>query len=204
MSIRRSVPPGSEEQVAALYWEAFAAKLGPGLAPAEQARAFLARTLVADRFLCAVAGGTVVGALGFHLAGRAALDAKLGDLARFYSKWSAPWRALALLPLHRSPGAGELLLDGLAVRSDARGHGIGTRLLAEAESLAADHRLATIRLSVVDTNPRAQRLYERAGYVATENHRLPILGAFYGFSSATEMVRQVAAATDSVEKAATP
>ncbi|QRK14067.1 GNAT family N-acetyltransferase [Archangium violaceum] len=95
------------------------------------------------------------------------------------------------MPLHREARPDELLLDGIAVDAAARGRGIGTRLLAHAAHLARRAGLRRVRLSVVDTNPRARALYERCGFVAGRTQDVSLLGTLYGFRSVTEMTLEV-------------
>lgn len=180
--------------MAALYWEAFGGKLGHALGPRRHAVAFVAARLTTDRFVCAVRDGEVVGALGYQLAGRSAIDLTYAALARHYSWWSAPWRLSLLLPLHRAPRRHELLLDGVAVSPAARGTGIGTLLLRRALDVGRRHRKRLVRLSVVDTNPRARALYERLGFVARKTTDVGMLGELYGFRRVTDMELPIAPA----------
>lgn len=57
------------------------------------------------------------------------------------------------------------MIDGLAVRPDARGRGIGAALVAAAVEHAGHEGLRRIRLRVLATNASARRLYERHGFV---------------------------------------
>ena len=52
----------------------------------------------------------------------------------------------------------------LRVMDMFQGHGIGTRLLHEAEVLAAENRFRWATIAAARDNPRARRLYERLGY----------------------------------------
>nr|WP_285858772.1 GNAT family N-acetyltransferase [Paenibacillus sp. MER 99-2] len=56
-------------------------------------------------------------------------------------------------------------IDPIAVSEKARGQGIGKLLLREIEKLAKKMHITIISLEVVDTNPSAQKLYERFGYM---------------------------------------
>lgn len=191
VQVLRGVPVGQRRRAAELFWEAFAAKLAPALGDRERGVALLEATLGADRLLCAVTDGRLVGVLGYHESGRGAFDLAYRDLVAHYSRWSAWLRVLLLAPLDRTPRRGELLLDGICVDASARGSGIGTRLLDAAVELAQDHGAGSIRLSIVDTNPRARALYERHGYVAGRTERFGAIGQVYGASAATSMVRPV-------------
>ncbi|UVE18356.1 GNAT family N-acetyltransferase/peptidase C39 family protein [Pseudomonas sp. LS44] len=68
----------------------------------------------------------------------------------------------ALLLFHR--GTSLARLYSIAIAPDARGHGLGKRLLAEAEQKARDHDCAYLRLEVRTDNAAAIHLYEGAGY----------------------------------------
>lgn len=192
LRIVRGVPTGQRTRAAELYWEAFAGKLSPALGDAARGVPLLAGQLEADRFLCAVVGDRVVGVLGFHSGGTSGFEITHRALAARYSPWSAWLRLLLLAPLDRSPRAGELLLDGVCVDAAARGRGVGTLLLDEAAVLARETGARAIRLSVVDTNPRARALYERLGYRAERTEHLGALGRLYGIAEATAMVRPLA------------
>ena len=58
---------------------------------------------------------------------------------------------------------GECYIEWLAVSSDARGQGLGTRLLNWAEELALSRGCNVLTLGVMNGNP-AGRLYERFGF----------------------------------------
>jgi len=64
---------------------------------------------------------------------------------------------------------GYLLLDNIAVRPDAQGRGIGTRLLDLAEDHARSLRLGEIRLYTNQAMTENLSYYPRHGY--TETHR---------------------------------
>jgi len=64
---------------------------------------------------------------------------------------------------NRVPGS--WYVNVLAVTDTWRGHGIGSRLLVEAERQARDGGCAAMSIIVSDKNPGARRLYERHGFV---------------------------------------
>lgn len=68
----------------------------------------------------------------------------------------------ALLLFHR--GTSLARLYSIAIAPGARGHGLGKRLLAEAERRAREHDCAYLRLEVRADNPTAIGLYEGVGY----------------------------------------
>lgn len=193
-TIVRGVPPSGRDRAAELYAEAFGAKLRIALGDGPRVRRLLAATVREDRVICAVHARRVVGVLGFHAGGAGAFQVRHRDVAAACSPWSAWWRLLLLAPLERRERPGELLLDGICVDSSVRGLGIGTALLDAATELAREHGAASVRLSVIDSNPRARALYERLGFEAVRTESIGALRGLYGFEAATEMVRPVPSA----------
>ena len=53
---------------------------------------------------------------------------------------------------------------GLGVAPAAQGQGVGGQLLAWLQELARQEKMHKITLRVLGTNPKAMRLYERAGF----------------------------------------
>lgn len=66
------------------------------------------------------------------------------------------------------------------VASEARGRGVARALLAELERRARELGYTTVRLDTGPRQTRAQRMYERAGYVAIENFNANPVATFFG------------------------
>ncbi|MCR9120932.1 MAG: GNAT family N-acetyltransferase [Phyllobacteriaceae bacterium] len=190
-------PEALRREAAALYFDAFAAKLAPIMGRDGRAQAFFFDVLDPDFCLSAVSGdGTrLLGLVGFKTADGALTGGGMADLARHYGWLGCVWRGLLLTLLERELEPGIFLLDGIAVAPDARGLGIGTALLDAVEKEAVSHGCPTIRLDVIDTNPRARALYERRGYEPVSVEQLGPLRHLFGFASATRMEKAVGRAT---------
>ncbi|GGU49357.1 GNAT family N-acetyltransferase [Streptomyces lavendofoliae] len=193
-AIRRGVPEGAEERVAALYWEAFGRKLAPALDPPDTGRRFIAAHLRHDRGVTALLGDRVVGVAGYRLGDRGLTGGGVTDVLSTYGVLRGLPRLAVLALFEREPAEGELVMDGIAVDADHRGAGIGGRLLTEVAAVAAGHGCHRIRLDVIDVNPRAKALYERHGFVAVRTERTPYLRGLLGFGAVTTMHRPVTAA----------
>ncbi|MEV5198438.1 GNAT family N-acetyltransferase [Streptomyces sp. NPDC053720] len=196
----RRIPEGAEERVAELYWDAFGRKLGPALNPPGTARRFIAAHLHHDRGIAALVDGEVVGVAGYQLGGRALTGGGTRDVLAAYGSFRGLPRLLLLALLSRTPAAHELVMDGIAVSPECRGHGIGSLLLTEIAAVAADHGCRRIRLDVIDVNPRARALYERHGFTAARTEHAPYLRGLMGFSAVTTMYRPVTAADSREER----
>lgn len=190
--IRRGLVAAHRAEAARLYWRAFAPKLGRVMGPDDLALAYLARVMRADQALCAIGpNGVLLGLAGFRTRAGAFAHGTRHDLISIYGLFGALWRGVAwrLLGPEREPWTFQL--EGLCVREDARGRGVGSALV---EAVCAEARIRghnEVRLDVTDTNPRARALYERVGFTVAGGERLGLLRPLFGYREATRMVRQL-------------
>lgn len=178
-------------RVGALYWEAFGRKLGPAFADDATGLALVQATLSPDRVLVARLGDVIAGVCGFYEGDRGAVDLTWAALRRQLSTRASIRAGLLLAVLARGEHPGALVLDGICVDADLRGHGIGSALLVAASEQARRRGARAVRLSVVDTNPRARALYQRLGFQPVDAGSLGPLSAVYGFGRYTVMEREV-------------
>ncbi|MGW3816911.1 GNAT family N-acetyltransferase [Streptomyces sp. NPDC005046] len=193
VTVRRGVPAGAERRAAELYWDAFGRKLGPALNPPDKAVSFLAAHLNADRAVCALLDGQLVGLAGYQLDGRALTGGSASAVLSAYGHLRGLHRLLLLALFERRPAPGQLVMDGIAVDPGLRGRGVGSLLIEEVAAVAAEQDCRQIRLDVIDTNPRARGLYERRGFTAVRTEPTPYLRGLLGFGAVTAMHRPVEA-----------
>ncbi|MFG3532338.1 GNAT family N-acetyltransferase [Streptomyces sp. NPDC047917] len=191
VTVRRGVPAGAERRAAELYWDAFGRKLGPALNPPGKAVPFVAAHLNADRAVCALLDGQLVGLAGYQHDGRALIGGSARAVLRAYGHLRGLRRLLLLALFERRPAPGQLVMDGIAVDPGMRGRGIGSLLIEEVAAVASEQHCREIRLDVIDTNPRARALYERRGFTAVRTERTPYLRGLLGFGAVTTMHRPV-------------
>ncbi|GHE00172.1 molybdopterin-guanine dinucleotide biosynthesis protein MobC [Allgaiera indica] len=190
--IRRGLASAHRAEAARLYWQAFAPKLGRVMGPEDLALTYLARVMRADQALCAIGtNGVLLGLAGFRTRAGAFAHGNRHDMAAIYGPFGAIWRIAAwrLLGPEREPWFFQI--EGLCVREEARGCGVGSALVeaACAEARARGH--SEVRLDVSDDNLRARALYERAGFTATGGERLGARAVLFGYREATRMVRRL-------------
>jgi len=186
------IPESLREEAAHLYDEAFGAKLSVAVPNQSKRRALLATSLVLPFAVVAITRGHLVGLAGFHtLQGALTNDMTVTKLFQQTGLLGGARATLVFSLYERRPHARELLMDGIAVRQDMRGHGIGTKLLAVLKQYAHEHQYCRIRLDVIDTNTAAKRLYEREGFVAIRTQHFRYLRWLLGFSAATTMIFQI-------------
>lgn len=194
VTVRHGFDEGDRAEVALLYWQAFGPKLGRVLKPEIRALAFVRRVMRADHALVAYDdSGRVLGVAGFKSPHGAFVGGRTSDLEAIYGWFGGKWRAVLLNRLSRDIENERFLMDGLFVRTDQRGLGVGTALVRAVVAEAAQRGYGAVRLDVVDTNPRAKALYEREGFRAVKVIRLGPLRHLFGFATSTVMVKAVGA-----------
>jgi len=192
LDIRLGLPERCRRQAAEIHYEAFRRKLNLTMGPQEQGVSALEKCIDPELVLVAWYRNQVVGIAGLQYGGRHFLNPTLPHLVRELG-WLRGLFNTALLTLSSLPRRdGELHLSALCVRSSMRGQGIGTGLLQAVFDLARVNGSSLVWLSVVDTNPRARRLYERMGFVPARTWKCPWLRRALGFSAVTTMIKRIA------------
>lgn len=183
------LPERLRAQAAALYLQAFEAKLGPVLGRGDRARAFLADCLVPEKAVAALTrdGEALLGVAGLQDAQGGFVGGGFAELIRHYGVLGGPARGLLLSVLEREARPGVLQMDGICVAPEARGRGVGGALLRAVAAEARTRGLGEVRLEVVDTNPRAAALYRRHGFREVARTGLGPLRHVFGFREAATM-----------------
>jgi ribosomal protein S18 acetylase RimI-like enzyme len=183
------VPESMRLEAARLYDEAFGRKFSVAIGNTKKRRDVLAESFLLAYSVTAILNGGLVGLAGFHTQ-RGALTSGMNAelLLERLGTLGGLWAAIIFSTYARQPQPAELLMDGIAVRHDMRGRGIGTHLLNDLKHYARENGYRTIRLDVIDTNPAARRLYERQGFVPTRTERFGYLRWLLGFGASTTMV----------------
>ncbi len=191
IEILETLPDELRSQAAEVYWDAFSQKLHALVPGKEKAVALLARLFNPAQAIIAVKQGRCLGIAGLHYRGHTFVDTpyeifreELGWLRGFFG-------ARLFHAFEPKPAENELRIECLAVTPEARGQGIGTRLLGAVYAAAKDKGFNKVRLEVVDTNPDARRLYLREGFVIIKRDRIPLVRYFAGFSAQDIMVKQL-------------
>ena len=191
-TLQLGLPGNLRQEAALLYWQAFGGKLGFVMGPEPRAMAYLARVIRADHAIIALSDqGHLLALAGFKTPQGSFASGGPADLRVSYGFWGGFWRARLLSWLSSEIDNENFLLDGLCVKPDLRGHGLGTALLS---AIAAEARLRgypAVRLDVVDSNTRARALYRRLGFVETQSQSIGLLRHIFHFRFAITMLRQV-------------
>ncbi len=199
--IRRGLPDELRGEAVTIFEEAFGAKMRLAIGEPQKRMAFMHRVYDASHVVAAARGHELLGMAGLRAsdgAYRGGLMDVSWDPRRYRDLLGLGGAVRAILGVrladHR-PEPGELYIDGVAVAPAVRGQGIGTRLLDEITVIAREEGMRWVRLEVVDTNPRAQRLYERVGYKVTKVQSFRYMERWTGFGGMVSMELPVPGAT---------
>ena len=171
-----------------LYEEAFGQKFAVAIPSKEKRILFLKKCFILEYVIGAVYKGKLIGIAGFKtpkgsLTGGITYSELLSQLGVIKGNWAA-----VIFDLYeRKPAFKELIMDGIAVHSDARGKGVGSHLLTEIAKYAKEHEFNKVRLDVIDINSKAKILYERMGFKSVKTESYPYLKWLLGFSGSTTM-----------------
>jgi len=126
----------------------------------------------------------VLGVLGLEWNKNKQFNFKTNILKKYYGLFGSLWRVLCYKLFSPTPynGDDELYLHSIVVSSETRGMGVGTILLKEIENFALKNNFKKIVLEVIDTNPRAKKLYESSGYKDIKVENTGSLTKKMGFS----------------------
>ena len=195
--IEHGLPAAMRGQAAALFEGAFGDKMRLAIRDGQKRIAIMEQLIIADHVVIARDGDQLLGMAGLSSLGPPFQGGLMGQSwdprpLRHVLGWvGATWAILSLRLADHHPAADELYIDGLAVAAAARGQGIGSRLLAEIAATARRGGLGFVRLDVVDTNPRAQALYERLGYTVTRVESFRPVQRWTGFGALISMELRV-------------
>jgi ribosomal protein S18 acetylase RimI-like enzyme len=188
ITISRSVPEEYREKAVLLFEQAFGEKISVAVNNKEQRLDLFSRSFDLNFAFAAISDGQLVGIAGFSIDGKS-LTSKLeyADLIKTLGIVKGNWAALILSMFKRNANPNQLLMDGISVDENFRGQGIGKKLLNELISFAKESGFKSIRLDVINTNPRAKKLYEKVGFTEIKNDKYPYLKWLLGFSGSDEL-----------------
>jgi len=192
VTIELGLAADQREPLAQLYESAFGEKLGLAVPKLDDRLKLLSKSMQPQFAIGAFSDRQLVGLAGFStsdgsLTGGIDYQGLLSELG-----WFKGNRAAVVLSLYeRKAKAGELLMDGIVVDPDYRGKGIGSQLFASLIEYGHAKQYSTIRLDVIDTNPKARRLYERLGFKEHSTEHFEFLRGVLGFGASTTMIYQL-------------
>lgn len=178
----KHLPEAHRLDGARLYFDALKEKIEPIYGSQSKAWDLFCDSLELDRCLVAMAEDRVVGILGIQSADGGFLNPAPGQMVATYGLFPALMRMLAMVILHHETGETEYYVDGVAVAPSLRGKGVGSALFARLEEMAVEKGMEILSLEVVDTNPKARKLYELLGFSVVRESGVWPFHLLFGFS----------------------
>lgn len=177
-----------------IYYDTFSAKEDVKLKPYTKEQALKIYNKAADfnRGLYALKGGKVVGIANLNFSGKKMIDLSFSHLFEEFGLFGAIYRKLMhFMSDFQQPRWDEIKIDGIAVSKDARGNGIGSKMLKKIIRFARRRSFKRVKLKVVNTNPRAKKLYERFGFGEVKTRNYGFITKKSGFTAVTEMAKKL-------------
>jgi ribosomal protein S18 acetylase RimI-like enzyme len=170
--IQRGLSPELVSSAANLFLTALGEKFVPILGNEANAIALVESSIVSTSCLSAEEDGKLLGVLAIQTNKQSFLDPDFKDLRAHYGIVGGIIRAAGLTLLQHSPKPKELYIEGIAVADFDRGKGVGTKLFDELMIFARSQGFERVTLQVIDTNPRALKLYERFGFTIEKRSKV--------------------------------
>jgi ribosomal protein S18 acetylase RimI-like enzyme len=184
-----------KEDAARLYAIAFQTKFKKILGSPEEVTQLLKDGINIQRGISAISeDNELLGISGFHLNNTSLIDIKFKTFISKYGIIKGTFKYIVLVAIFsRKPDKkSQLLMDGIAVKEGNRGHGIGKQLFIALEKFSIQNKMNSIKLDVVDENPKAKKLYDRIGFVPIKYRKMPnFISELIGVGGVTTMVKEL-------------
>jgi len=166
-----------------IFYSAFKQKIRHLIKSREKAVAVYKNSINKDRVFYALIENDVVGIAGLHYENKNFIDIKYSNLRKHFN----PLRSFFIYWIYKivSPKVKEdaVRIDSIAEKEQFRSAGIGTELINKVLEFAKNKAFKEVILEVVNTNPKAKKLYERMGFKEKKHVRYYLLTRPAGFSS---------------------
>lgn len=165
----------------------------PILGDKTKAIAFFTSSISPANCLSAVEDGKLLGMLAMQTGKQGFLNPNYETIKTHYGLIGGIIKSAGLTLLQHHPKPKELYVEGIAVEEFARGKGVGTKLFDALMVLAVSEGFETTTLQVIDTNPRAQKLYERLGFTVKKRSKIWPINKIIGwdFNESIHMSKRV-------------
>lgn len=191
IQITDTIAENHRQRAGEIYYEAFRRKLQPLVGKPASVERILAAGFNLDMAIGALKDDQLLGLAGLHnrdkIFSRVSLPDCQAQLGRLHGLYA--WAVLNMFSAGAHCPPNHLRIAAIAVDVSTRGQGLGSRLLNAIIEKARQAGFSAVRLEVVDTNPRAKKLYETFGFSTVETHSYPITSRWLGFAKDYVMVK---------------
>jgi len=162
--ITKKVSQNQLNQAVDIYYFAFQRKIRALIKGKEKAVAIYGQAINPDRGIFALSDDKVVGVIGLHYHNKNFMEIKYKNVREHFNPIQGYFIYFINKIMYPKIEQGVLRIDAIAVDEKLRGHGIGSLLIKKVFEFAKEKGFKEIILEVVDTNPRAKKLYEILGF----------------------------------------
>ncbi|MGB0560244.1 MAG: GNAT family N-acetyltransferase [Spirulinaceae cyanobacterium] len=148
-----------------LLYSAFAEKIIPIWGDAQQTQTLFQASVDRQQCLAAVENQKLLGLLTLQSKTAHFINPTWQRAIATYGPISGIWRKGLSLLLNHKTQPHEWYVYFVAVAPEAQGQGVGTQLFVQLEARARQAGIKLLSLNVINTNSRAESLYERLGFV---------------------------------------
>ena len=187
------LPEDFKSSASILLLSAFREKLLSILGDDERAHHIIEESINRMNCITAINDQKLVGLLGLQNDQGLFFRPTLKLMTTAYGVFGGLLRKTCLTLLDHATAPNEWYVFCIAVSEDVRGQGIGSHLLTRLEERAIQSGATKISLQVINTNPRAEDLYKRLGFVSRKRTKIWPFNRLLGwsFESAVLMVKEI-------------
>ena len=178
-------------QALEIYYNAFEQKIRPLLKPKEKAICIYSYAIHPNRVYYALKNGKTAGIIGLQYDDLDFLSYRFDFIKRQYSFFRSLYLYIILNIMKMKLEEYTIRIDSIAVDDQCRGQGIGKILIDKVIEIAKNRGFKEIILEVVNTNPRAKKLYEKMGFKEKKHIKFYFLTRSFGFTSAYVMSMKI-------------
>ena len=182
MKILANLPDSFRASAVELFLDSLGEKIIPAMGKRGRAEALLAKALNGQACFLAVEGSRLLGMIGLNTSQSLFVQAGLTDFVRNAGFFRSLWTLPILGAMEHASAADELYIEMIAVSPETRGKGVGRALMQEAEQRCRKLGKNRLTLQVVDTNPRAKKLYEEMGFRTIKTYSVQPWGRIVGWT----------------------
>lgn len=182
IKITNKIDENQLNQAIDIYYLAFKKKIRLLIKSKEKALATYKRSLNTEKALFALMDEKVVGIAGLHYDNKNFMEINYKNLRKSFNPVSSYFINFIYRKYLPKLKNDVLRIDSLAVDKNVRGQGIGSILIKKVFELAKGKGFKEVILEVIDTNPKAKKLYERMGFKEKKFVNLHFTSRAAGFS----------------------
>ena len=171
-------------RVVDIYFQAFGQKITSLIKQESKAREIIKKSINYDMAFYALdKNKNLLGFLGFQTTEIGFIEFEFSYFKEIFKPIPAFLKWMILRVFRPRVRVNEIRIDSIAVDASQRGNNIGTLLIERFFSFAKLNDFERTYLEVVDTNPRAKKLYERLGFKTKKTVNFYFFTRSAGFSA---------------------